>query len=144
MGAELELNTQFKYQNAIDPAAIFAGNTTKTGNTIDRQGFKALEFVIISGVLTDAVYTTTLEEGDQANMSDAATVADKDMIPNVGGTTQASFALTDDSVCKKVGYKGNKRYVRVKVVQSGATTGGYLCAIAVQGEPDYVPATGIP
>jgi len=140
---ENELHTQFKYSNAIDPAVIISGNATKTGNTIDRQGFKFLEFVLMSGVLTDATYTTTVYEGDQSNMSDEAVVAAADLIPTTGGAAGASFALTDDSVCKKVGYKGNKRYVRIKVVQAGATTGGYLCAIAVQTEPDYVPSTGI-
>jgi hypothetical protein len=40
---------------------------------------------------------------------------------------------------KKVGYRGPKRYSRIKFVQTGATTGGFLAALAVQGHAKNAP-----
>jgi hypothetical protein len=131
-----DLHHNLKISPAIDPAAIIAGNATKTSATIDRQGFDSLEFAIYSGVLTDASYTTTLYEGDAADMSDEAAAADSDLL---GTEALASFALADDSTVKKIGYTGIKRYVRIKVVQADATTGGFLSAIAIQGNPHNAP-----
>lgn len=139
----MELHTKLKYLPAVDPAAIIAGNATKTGNTIDRQGFKDLEFLVISGVITDSTFTTTVYEGDASNMSDEAAVADADLIPETGAETGVLVEAADDSKVQKIGYRGSKRYVRIKIVQSGATTGGFVCAVAVQGNPDHVPSGGI-
>lgn len=131
-----DLHNNIKVSSAIPPAVIIAGNATKTGAIIDTLGFDSLEFAIHSGALTDAVYTPTVYEGDAADMSDETAVADADLL-----NTEAlcTFILTDDNVVKRIGYTGSKRYVRLKVVQSGATTGGYMSAVAIQGHAKSAP-----
>jgi hypothetical protein len=130
-----DLHSKIKVSPAIAPAAIRTGNATTTSNTIDTDGFAALEFLLQAGAITDGTWTVSVFHGDAANMSDEAQCAAADLI----GTAQPTLASGDSNTCKRVGYKGGKRYVRVKAVQAGATTGGFISAVAVQGEPVYAP-----
>ena len=131
---QIDIDSVIAPARATSPGAITAGNATLTTQTIDRQGYEALEFIYTSGTITDGTFTVTMYEGDASNMSDEAAVAAADIL----GTSPV-FAATDDDKVKRVGYKGTKRYVRCKAVQSGATTGGYLSAVAVLAKPRYVP-----
>ncbi len=134
--ASRDLHNNVKVSPAIDPAAIKTGNGVTTSATIDGQGFESLEFALQSGVITDGTFTPAVYAGDAANMSDEALVAAADLLGTIAGAT---FAATDDSVTKKIGYRGTKRYARVKITQSGATTGGYISAVAVQGHAHNAP-----
>ena len=132
-----DLHNNIKVSPAIDPAAIRTGNATTTSATIDTQGFESAEFAIQSGVITDGTLTPALYEGDAANMSDEAVVTDP--LSLLGTVAGATFAITDDSVVKKIGYRGSKRYVRLKITQAAAVTGGFFDAICVQGHARYTP-----
>jgi hypothetical protein len=125
-----DLHNNIKVENALNVSAI-SSNTTTVGAIIDMQGYGALEFVLRSGTLTDGTYTPLVEEGDAANLSDATAVADVDLL---GTEAAAAFILTDDNTVKKVGYIGNKRYIRLSVVSAGTTTGGTMSAIAIKGK----------
>lgn len=130
--ASKDLHNSIKVTPAINPAAAITGNATTTSSTIDTQGFESLEFVLQSGTITDGSFAVTLYEGDAANMSDEAVASD-----TLGAAV--NFAATDDNVVKKVGYRGSKRYVRLKLVQTGATSGGFVSAVAVQGHARNAP-----
>jgi hypothetical protein len=132
--ASKDLHNNIKVTPAINPAAAIAANGTTTSAIIDTQGFESLEMVAQSGVITDGTFTGTLFEGDAANMSDEAAVAAGDLLGS-----NPVFAAAANNLTKKVGYRGNKRYVRIKFVQAGATTGGFLTAIAVQGAAKNAP-----
>lgn len=134
-----DLHNNIKVSPAIDPAAIITGNATKTGKTIDTVGFDSLEFAVASGALTDGTYTSKLFESDTINegtgaLTNATEVADKDRLGDL-----PAFTAADDSAVKRVGYIGSKRYVRIDVVQAGATTGGFLAAVAIQGHAKIAP-----
>lgn len=134
---QTDMDSVIAPSRATSPGAITAGNATLTTQTIDRKGYESLEFIYISGTVTDGVFTVTMYEGDASNMSDETAVAAADILgtsPVFTGTTSA-----DDDAVKRFGYKGSKRYVRCKAVQSGATTGGYLAAVAILGKPRYLP-----
>ena len=130
-----ELHNNLKFTLAIGPVVI-TGNGSTVGATIDTQSFGSLEFLLQSGVITDGGFTTEVYEGDAANMSDEALVADAELL---GTEADASFIVSDDSTTKKIGYRGNKRYVRLKLVQAGATTGGLMSVTAVQGRARNAP-----
>ena len=125
-----DLYNNLKAEVAFDTAAI-STDTTTAGNIIDLQGFNSALFVIQSGTLTDGVYSILIEDGDVANLSDAAAVADSELL---GTEAAASFTATDDDAVKKIGYKGNKRYVRLSIVSSSTTTGGTLSAVSLKGD----------
>ncbi len=133
-----DLHNNIKVMPAIPPRVIMAGNATYTSEIIDRDGYESLEFAIQSGVLTDATYTATMYDDTDAAMGTEAAVVAPDIL---GTNALATFVAADDSLAKKIGYCGNKRYVRLKIVQSGATTGGYITAIAILGHPKKAPVS---
>lgn len=123
-----DLHNNLKFTKAIGPQAIITGNATTTGPIIDTQGFESLEFIIPAGTITDGTFTPTLTEGNDPALADGAPVAASDTF----GVPTAMGAAASNTV-QKLGYKGSKRYVRLALVQAGATTGGFITAHAVQG-----------
>tara|TARA_R110000787_G_scaffold7296_6_gene25062 strand:- start:17559 stop:17972 length:414 start_codon:yes stop_codon:yes gene_type:complete len=123
----------------MDLAAI-TSDTTTVGNIIDRAAKEAVEFVILSGTVTDGSYAPLVEHGDAANLSDAATVPATELL---GTAAEATIgAGDDDQAGKKIGYMGGKRYVRLSLVSTGTTTGGTnMGSVVVLGHPAHV---GIP
>lgn len=130
-----DLYNNIKAESALNTSAI-SSSTTTAGNVIDRQGYNSLEFLIMSGTLTDGTYTPLVEEGDAANLSDAAAVADANLL---GTEASAAFTASNDNTVKKVGYIGSKRYVRLSIVSAGVTTGGTISALAVKGHASDRP-----
>lgn len=114
------------YKSAADP----------TGVAVDLQGFESATLVIQAATVTDA-QTLTVEESD--DNSTYTTVADDDF---VGGKTAGdafkAVAAAEDDVCRKVGYKGTKRYLKVGSTGAGAT-GAVYGVIAVLGHPRHAP-----
>ena len=130
-----DLHNNIKAEVALDTTSI-SSDTTTAGNIIDMQGFGSVEFVMQSGTLTDGTYTPLIEEGDASNLSDAAAVADSDLL---GTEAAAAFASTDDNAVNKIGYIGNKRYVRLSIVSASTTTGGTLSAVSVKSNAGDLP-----
>lgn len=129
-----DLHSNLKASRGISPAAIIAANGTTTGQTVDVVDFGSAEFLFLAGAITDGTFTVTIYEGDASNMSDEAAVADADLLG-----TEPVLTTTEANTVARVGYRGNKRYVRAKVVQAGATTGGFLACAIVQAHPKTAP-----
>ncbi len=127
---------------AISPVSV-ADNTAQVSQIIDRQGFKSLEFVIATGSLADAdaTFTVLVEDGDAANLSDAAAVADANLL---GLETTASFQFDDDNETRKIGYIGNKRYVRLTITPANNASAALLSAVAILGHPANGPTINPP
>lgn len=123
----------------IAPVAARTDNTAVVSSIIDTLGFEACELVIITGTNTDAnaTFAVLVEDGDVANLSDNAAVSDDYLI---GTEAQAGFTFADDVECRKIGYKGSKRYVRVTVTPSGNDSGNiFLAGVAILGKPASTP-----
>ena len=134
--------------NNIHPKLVIApqvgaDDTPLVGAIIDRQGYDSLEYVIATGTLADAdaTFTVLLEEGDAANLSDAAAVADADLL---GTEALASFTFADDSKVFKLGYKGHKRYTRLTITPANNLGNAPLSAVAVLGDPASAPTSNPP
>jgi hypothetical protein len=130
------------------PAIIPALNTNSSAAIvsaiIDRLGFESLTFVIITGALTDAdaTFAVLVEDGAAANLSDAAAVADEQLI---GTEALAGFAFGDDTECRKIGYSGYKRYVRLTITPTGNGAGDApIAAIALLGHGHATPEINPP
>lgn len=105
---------------------------------IDLQGFEGALIIVESGDITDGdAYTFELKEGNDSGLSDAAAVADADLLGS-----EPVFATTDDNKVKSFGYIGSKRYIRVdlKSCTGSPSTGGYFTALVVKGYPRHKPA----
>jgi hypothetical protein len=124
---------------AISPAVAGTDNTPYVSQIIDRKGFDALTFLINIGANTDAdvSFTVLIEDGDAANLSDAAAVADEQL---VGTEVLASFNYADDNETRKIGYVGDKRYVRMTITPAANGAGNiYIAALALLGFPALQP-----
>ena len=128
---------------AIPPAAAVTDSTPFVSQIIDRAGFGALTFVILTGVLADAdgTFTVLVEDGDNAGLTDASAVDDLYL---VGNETLAGFNYAADNACRKVGYVGWKRYVRLTVTPGGNTGNAFVAAVALLGMPSTMPAANPP
>lgn len=132
--SEYDLHSNVGQVVALDAAAITT-NTTTVGNIIDTALFESIEFVVLSGVITDGVYALLLEEGDDSGLSDAAAVPADETLGVLTG-----FVLTDDNAAKRVGSIGKKRYQRLSIVSTGITTGAaFFAAVALKGNPHSGP-----
>lgn len=120
------------FSNAFAVKALASG-TVQTGTTngiaIDlAQGgnnFRDVLFVVHSGTLTDGSYAVTVEESDASGSGYAAV----DSARVLGSLP--TFASSDDNVWNSFGVRPTKRYVRVVITATSATTGGVLAATAI-------------
>lgn len=137
-----DLHNNINIKRVISPVSV-ADNTAQVGQIIDNQGYNSLEYVIATGSIADAdaTFTVLLEEGDVANLSDAAAVSDDDL---VGTEVLAGFQFDDDNECRKLGYVGNKRYTRLTITPSANSSAALLSAVAIQGNPTNAPTANPP
>lgn len=110
--------------------AVVTDDTAQVTAIIDRANFNQLEFVLSTGTLSDSNCTSTVlvEEGDNSALSDAAAVADADLLGTEAG---AAVTFADDGEARKIGYRGSKRYVRLTVTPSGNSGNIPICCIAI-------------
>lgn len=139
-----DLHNNTRTKTVIAPVAIGA-NATKSGKVIDRQGYGGIEFLAAYGAVTTTgtIVTLVVKEGDATGS--LTSVADADLLgtealasllaatPRTSGTTK--------NVTKRVGYKGNKRYVTVDAVQTGVTSVGCVGITALLHSPGNAPTT---
>jgi hypothetical protein len=128
---------------AISPVATPADNTAQVSQIIDRLDYESLTFLIATGALpdADATFTVLVEHGDDAALADAAAVPDAQL---VGTEALASFLFSDDNKCFKIGYIGNKRYVRLTITPAANASASLLCVIALLGHPHATPTVNPP
>jgi hypothetical protein len=140
-----DITSNFLVKRAISPVSV-SDNTAQVSQIIDRQGFDSLMFAIAIGSVADAdvTFTTLLEESDNSDLSSGNAVADADMTSQTYGTapeTAASFQFDDDNEVRKIGYLGNKRYVRLTITPANNASAALLAAVAILGHAGQKPVT---
>jgi len=137
-----DLHNNIAPKRVISPVSV-ADNTAQVGQIIDHQGYESAEYVIATGSIADAdaTFAVLLEEGDAANLSDAAAVADANLL---GTEALASFIFSDDDKVFKLGYKGHKRYTRLTITPSANALAAVLAAVCVLGDPVSAPTANPP
>ncbi|WP_295143874.1 hypothetical protein [uncultured Reyranella sp.] len=138
-----DIHNNLHVRRGISPAAAVVDNTPFVSQIADLLGYEAAEFVILTGALADAdaTFTTLVEHGDAANLSDAAAVPDDQLI---GLETQASFTFADDDKVFKIGYRGPKRYARVTVTPAANAGNAFVAGVWVLGHPRNRPTANPP
>ena len=128
------------YHNLLTEISLYLQALTAAANgdaIIDLQGYEGGLIQVFSGTITDGDnYTFELKEGDESDLSDAAAVADADLIGS-----EPVFAAADSNKVKVFGYIGTKRYIRVdlKSCTGSPSTGGVFGAAVVKGIPRHAP-----
>jgi hypothetical protein len=139
-----DLMNRIHVLTAIEPVAARTNNTAIVSAIIDRKGFESLTFGILVGTNTDAdvTFAVTMAHGDQANLSDAAAVPTDALI---GTLALAGYTFADDAESRKIGYAGDKRYVRLTITPTGNDAGNiFLAAAAILGHPANAPTPNPP
>lgn len=128
---------------AIAPAAAVTDNTAIVSSIVDCAGYDSLTLLLVTGTNADADATCTvlIEDGDAANLSDAAAVDDAYLI---GTEALASYTFADDGETRKIGYKGSKRYVRATVTPASNTGNVFVAAIWLLGHGRTNPQANPP
>lgn len=127
---------------AIPPAAAVTDNTPIVSQIVSLAGYSSMAFLISLGAIADADVTCSVlvEHGDQPNLSDAAAVPDAQL---TGTEADAGFTFADDNELRKIGYVGNKGYVRLTITPTNNTGNLFVSAIALLGDPRYSPTPNL-
>ncbi len=140
-----DLHNNVKVQRVIAPIAIGA-NATKSGKVIDRLGYNGVEFIASYGAVTTTgtIVTLVVKEGDATGSM--TSVADADLLGTevlASLPVQASARTSEvgKNVSKRVGYKGEKRYVTVDAVSTGTTSVGCVSVEALLFNPAIAPTS---
>lgn len=103
-------------------------NGTANGTTVDRAAANlsspSILFVITTGTVTDGSHAFAVQESDDGSAWTTAPAA------VVQGAAVTVAAAGTNSVFE-AGYTGSKRFARLTVTTTGATTGGTYSAAAV-------------
>lgn len=114
---------------SLAPAARTAN---EAGAAVDLAGFYGALVVIATGTITDGTHTFVVEESvDGTNW---APVDDKELLG-----TEPVVEASDSNKAFRIGYLGDKRYIRVAVSVSGASNGGVYSAVVLRGFPRHAP-----
>jgi hypothetical protein len=137
-----DLHNNIDVKRAISPVSV-ADTTAQVSQIIDRAGYNSLEFVIGIGSVADAdaTFAVLVEDGDDSSLTDAAAVADADLL---GTEALAGFQFDDDNECRKIGYVGSKRYVRLTITPSANASAALITALAILGHPQLTPTANPP
>ncbi|KAA0689847.1 hypothetical protein DTW90_30615 [Neorhizobium sp. P12A] len=142
--ASRDIHNKLHFVPLIPPVAARTDNTAIVSSIIDTAGFESIEFVLVTGTNTDtnATFAVTVDEGDASDLTGSNAVAANQLI---GTTTLAGFTFADDNECRKIGYVGGKRYVRLTVTPSGNDSGNiFVAGVAVLGNARSAPTANPP
>lgn len=132
-----DMHNNIKVLGILTPAAV--GTTGAAGGKLsavtDRRGYEQVEFVYQSGTSASAADTITpiIYESDSSTTSTFTAVADADLLGTEDAITLSAAAA------KKIGYRGNKRYVRARLYGTGTAT-AIVSGTWVGGGPHIGPA----
>ncbi|MGY4288882.1 hypothetical protein ACVWXO_008102 [Bradyrhizobium sp. LM2.7] len=126
---------------AFLPGAAVTDNTVQTSQVADLLGYDSCMLAMVTGTLSDAdaAFAVTVEESDDNSTFTAAAAADL-----IGTTALASFDFAADNVCRKIGYRGTKRYVRAKITPANNTGNLFVAGVWVLGHPNRQPTANPP
>lgn len=131
-----DMHSNIKVITAITPAAVGTSGAAggKLSAAIDRRGYESAEFVFNYSTTANTGDTITpiVYESDTATSAGFTAVADADLIG-----TEAALTLPAAGA-SKIGYRGNKRYIGIRLYGTGHAT-GTVAAIAILGNPSIAP-----
>ncbi|MBC8284360.1 MAG: hypothetical protein H8E32_11150 [Nitrospinae bacterium] len=121
-----DIKNNFDAVNSIDPDD-YAADANGTG--IDIRGFDGSAVVFSVGTVTDGTHTPKIQESDDnSNWTDVSTNDQEGSLVDLVSDTN-----------QRVGYKGDKRYLRAMLTITGATTGTQAAALIIRGIPHHAP-----
>ena len=134
--------------NHVHPVVLIApqvatDDTAIVSNIIDTKDYMGLVLILTLGTIAAAAVDATVlvEEANEADFSDGAEVEDDQL---VGTEELAGFDQDADDACRKIGYIGYKRYVRVTVTPASNDAALPIAGTAVLGMAEIQPTSNPP
>jgi hypothetical protein len=120
-------------KRTLSPAARTA---TASGVAVDRVvsgGTQDAVAIVTTGTITDATHAISIEDSADGSTGWAAVPSEQlqGAVPTIGAA--------DDDKVYEIGVLNSKRYLRVTVTVTGATSGGTLGAVVALGRPRFSP-----
>jgi len=135
MNISQDIHNNIKVVHAITPAAVGTSGIAggKLSAALDRKGYASAEFVFMTGASASVADTITplVYEADTTNGT-FTSVANADLLG-----TETAITLTTVAT-KKIGYKGNKRYLKLRLYGTGTAT-AVVAAALVLSTPESAP-----
>ncbi len=133
----MDIANKIVSRRALSPVVV-TDNTAQVCQIIDTAAFDSLMFVIATGTLADvdATFAVTMDHGDAANLSDAASVPADELNGTLAG---ANFTFAADDSTREIGYAGVKRYVRLTITPTGNAGNAPLAVVAILSDGKKQP-----
>ena len=122
-----DLHHDLKTVQTLDPAVT---TSARAGAPVDRQGFEAVEHIVLFGASGDTLSSSLKIEAKLEASEDGTNWTAVTDAKDVNGDVSASgIFATVDAAAKaqteyRIGYVGNARYSRVTLAPSGAHANG--------------------
>ncbi len=84
----------------------------------------------------DATFAVLVEDCDDSGLSDNAEVTDAALLET---EALAGFMFANDNETRRIGYVGDKRFVRLTITPTNNSGNAFLSALAIQGHPHQAP-----
>lgn len=137
-----DLMNSLDFVQAFPPKAAVTDGTAQVSNIVDLKGYGSCVLALTTGTLSDsdAVWSVLLEESDDGTNFTA--VDDE----HLNGTEAlAGFQYDSDNKCRKLGYVGDKRYLRATIDDTTANTGNlFVAGMWILGHPSRMPTANPP
>lgn len=133
----MDLHNNVQYKQGIAPIAAVTNNTAYTSAILDTAGFENNEFIGVFGSVADAdvAFTVLVEDGNDSGLSDNGAVADEFLL----GVEAMGLNYDSDNKTFKIGYTGQKRYLRVTVTPANNTGNIFLAGVWAQSGARKTP-----
>lgn len=140
-----DLFSNVRVVHALSPSAVGTTGTGQSSDIIDRQGWGGVMFAIHYGTFTTTGGTVaiTVFEGDATGSMTSVADADLNGTEALAGLAAQATTRTSGTglnVGKRIGYKGDQRYVQIKEVPAAAAT-GIIGITAILHDPNNAPTS---
>lgn len=148
MAQRTSIYTDNAFEQILDPVTVTADATS---SEVDMKGYDEVTFLANIGESGDTLDASNyieleVEESDTSG-SGHTDVANDDLVNYVTGTNPGTFAKIDaaaeDDNPYMTGYRGNKRYLQVKVNLTGTHTNGTPISITAIKKAMIAPANAV-
>lgn len=130
MSSKSHIYSKARAVTSLAPAVRTTG--AATGSAVQWGDCQSVMAIITAATLADGSHVVELQDSD--DNSSWSAVADAYLIGS-----EPTITTSNDEAIHEVGYKGSKRYVRVVITSTGATTGGVIGASFLKADPYQAP-----
>lgn len=115
-------------------------NTSTDFNALSTENFLANLFLVTGNTITDGTYEIVLIEGDTITaglIDNPVLVSAEDSMNKL----PSIILSTDDGKTARLGYRGTKKYIAIRIISTGVTAGGAFNILGINGVPNYAPTS---